>query len=292
MASFQEIEQMVRQGQGVLDDIRRRSLQDMSDITGRNVISYYSAFLTRPGDGTEINDMDLNGFMSVVCKMDRKRGLDLVLHTPGGGITATERIVGYLRDLFAGDIRCVVPQMAMSAGTMIACATREILMGRQSCLGPIDPQYFGVPCHGVVEEFEKAAGEVKNDPSRLGIWRPIIEKYRPTFLGECQKAIELSEELVGEWLKTGMFSDDPDADRKVAKVLEKLGSHKNTKTHDRHISASEAKRIGLKVSLLEKSQQLQDAVLSLHHCYMMTFSRVKVIKIFESSHGRCFSFNG
>lgn len=292
MASFQEIEAQVRQGQSVLDALRIQALVNISKITGRNAIAYYSAFMTRRGDGMEINDMDLNGFMNVVCKMDRKHGLDLILHTPGGGITATERIVGYLRDLFNGDIRCIVPQMAMSAGTMIACATKEILMGRQSCLGPIDPQYFGVPCHGVVEEFEQAAKEVKADPTRLGVWRPVIEKYNPTFIGECQKAIELSDELVGEWLRTGMFSGDADADKKAAKVLEKLGSHKNTKTHDRHISAAEARRIGLKVTMLEKDQNLQDAVLSLHHCYMMTFSRAKVIKVFESSHGRCFSFNG
>ena len=175
---------------------------------------------------------------------------------------------------------------------MIACSAREIVMGRQSCLGPIDPQYLGVPCHGVVEEFEQAAKEIKDDSSRLGVWRPVIEKYKPTFIGECQKAIELSEELVGEWLKSGMFCNDADADKKAAKIIEKLGSHKSTKTHNRHISAAEAKRIGLKVSMMEKNQSLQDAILGLHHCYMMTFSRAKIIKVFESSHGRSFSFNG
>lgn len=292
MASFQEIENTVRAAQGILDQIRQKALTDIAAMTGRNVITYYSAFMTRHVEGTEINDMDLNGFMNVVCKMDRTKGLDLVLHTPGGGITATERIVEYLRDLFGGNIRCIVPQMAMSAGTMIACSAREILMGRQSCLGPIDPQYRGVPCHGVVEEFEQAAKEISTDSSRLGVWRPIIEKYSPTFLGECQKAIELSEELVGEWLKTGMFQGDPDAAKKAAKVIERLGSHKTTKTHDRHISSTEAKKFGLKVTMLEKNQALQDAVLSLHHCYMMTFTRIKVIKVFESSTGRSFSFNG
>ena len=292
MPSFQEIENQVRQGQFVLDALRKQAIVRVSEITGRNAISYYSTFLTRRCDGMEINDMDLNGFMNVVCAMDRKKGLDLILHTPGGGIAATERIVGYLRDIFGGDIRCIVPQMAMSAGTMIACAAKEIVMGRQSCLGPIDPQYLGVPCHGVVEEFEQAAKEIKADPSRLGVWRPVIEKYNPTFIGECQKAIELSEELVGEWLKSGMFGGDPDADKKSEKIIERLGSHKNTKTHNRHISAADAKRIGLKVTMLEKDQNLQDAVLSVHHCYMMTFSRSKIIKVFESSHGRSFSFNG
>ena len=68
--------------------------------------------------------------------------------------------------------------------------------------------------------------------------------------------------------------------------------NKDTKTHGRHISASDAKKIGLKITMLEKDQKLQDAVLSVHHCYMMTFTRAKVIKVFESSTGRSFSFNG
>ena len=175
MASFQDIENQVRQGQFVLDVLRKQFIVKVSEITGRNVIAYYSTFLTRSCDGMEINDMDLNGFMNVVCKMNRKKGLDLVLHTPGGGIAATEKIVDYLRELFENDIRCIIPQMAMSAGTMIACSSNEIVMGRQSCLGPIDPQYLGVPCHGVVEEFEQAAKEIKEDSSRLGVWRPVIE---------------------------------------------------------------------------------------------------------------------
>lgn len=292
MPSLQEIETQIRNGQVVLDTIRRKTIGELSQLTGRNVIAYYSGFLTRQGGGMEINDMDTNGFMSVVCGMDRKKGLDLILHTPGGGIAATEHLVNYLRDLFDGDIRCVIPQMAMSAGTMIACASREILMGRQSCLGPIDPQYLGVPCHGVVEEFERAANEIERSQSRLGIWRPIIEKYNPTFIGECQKAIDLSEELVKKWLISGMFQGDPNAGAKARNVVKKLGNHANTKTHDRHISAREAIRIGLKVSMIEQDQCLQDVILGLHHCYMLTFNRVKVIKLFESSHGRCFSFNG
>lgn len=296
MASFSEIEQQVNamsaQGAVALDLVRRQSIQRIAKITKRNVIAYYSAFITRRVDGVEINDMDVNGFMNVVHGMDRKLGLDLLLHTPGGGITATERIVQYLKELFKGDIRCIVPQMAMSAGTMTACAAREIIMGRQSCLGPIDPQYYGVPCHGVVEEFEKAAAEIKTDPSRMGVWQPVIQKYKPTFLGECQKAIELSEMLVDEWLRTGMFKDDLQAKKKAQTIVKWLGSHKNTKTHDRHISAADAKTIGLNVRMLEDDQDLQDAVLSAHHCYMMTFSRVKVLKIFESSHGRQFAMNG
>ena len=77
--------------------------------------------------------------VSQIEKKNRKNGLDLILHTPGGDIAATESLVYYLKQIFGRNIRVFVPQMAMSAGTMIALASKEIIMGKESSLGPIDP---------------------------------------------------------------------------------------------------------------------------------------------------------
>jgi ClpP class serine protease len=68
----------------------------------------------------EITDEDKNGFMMAVHKLDRTKGLDLFLHTPGGSISSTQSIVDYLHKMFGKNIRAIVPQIAMSAGTMIA----------------------------------------------------------------------------------------------------------------------------------------------------------------------------
>lgn len=296
MASFAEVEQAMLAASlspaQVLGNLRTNSIKALSDFTGRNVIAYYSSFLNRPVQGSDINDMDINGFMNVVNGMDRTRGLDLILHTPGGGITATEHIVHYLRDLFKDNIRCIVPQIAMSAGTMIACACKEIVMGRQSNLGPIDPQFRGVPCHGVVEEFERAIKQISQEPESIGVWRQIIQQYTPTFLGECQKAMELSKELVKRWLSEVMFAGQKTARRSSTQIVNKLSNHGDTKTHDRHISAKEAQAIGLKISMMENNQQFQDLILTLHHCYMLTFNQTKFIKVIESSHNRRFIING
>ena len=83
--------------------------------------------------------------MSTVYKMDKTKGLDLFLHTPGGDATAVESIVKYLQCVFGKNIIAIVPQMAMSAGTMLACSCKKIIMGKHSSLGPIDPQYGGIP---------------------------------------------------------------------------------------------------------------------------------------------------
>ena len=92
--------------------------------------------------------------MTVIHNLDRTKGSDLILHTPGGETAATESLVDYLRSMFLGRHQAIVPQLAMSAGTMIACACKEVVMGKHSSLGPIDPQYLGLPAHGVVEEFK------------------------------------------------------------------------------------------------------------------------------------------
>lgn len=152
----------------VLDTVRRKYLKILFEKTGRNVIAYYSGWLEKgPLKGIDINDDDKNAFMAVIHKLDRSKGLDLILHTPGGEISTTESLVDYLRTMFGIDIRAIIPQIAMSAGTMIACACKEVIMGKPSNLGPIDPQLGGIPTHGVLEEFNRAKEEIIKNPSTI-----------------------------------------------------------------------------------------------------------------------------
>lgn len=128
----------------------------MFDKTNRNVIAYYSGWLEKEGiRGVDITDSDKNAFMAAIHKFDRTKGLDLILHTPGGNVATTESLLDYLRIMFGDNIRAIIPQLAMSAGTMISCACKEIIMGKPSNLGPIDPQFGGIAAHGVIDEFEK-----------------------------------------------------------------------------------------------------------------------------------------
>ena len=53
--------------QAALDTVRRKYLSALRDNTGRNVIAYYSGFLSKPdAPMLGINDEDKNGFMMVV----------------------------------------------------------------------------------------------------------------------------------------------------------------------------------------------------------------------------------
>lgn len=268
------------------DAVRHRYLAALHAHTGRNVICYYSGFLSYPGiANTSINDSDKNGFMNAISGIDTSKGLDLILHTPGGDIAATESIVDYLRDAFNGDLRAIIPQIAMSAGTMIACACKEIVMGNHSNLGPIDPQFGGLPAQSILEEFDYAASQILKEPNYAYVWRPIIEKYHPTLLTSCVHAISWSRDMVTKWLETGMFGSKPDAQKLASSVTAVIADHANQKTHSRHIPREELKKLGLVITDLEDDKHFQDCVLSIHHCFIHVMSSKNITKAIENHNG-------
>jgi len=289
MPNWHEILGELKEAGSTHDVIRRKYIKKLSDYTKRNVIIYYSGWLQKPElSGLQVNDADKNGFMTVIHKMDRKIGLDLILHTPGGETAATESLVDYLKSMFNNDVRAIVPQLALSAGTMIACSCKEIVMGLQSSLGPIDPQFHGVPAHGIVEEFTRAFNEIKTNGAKAAVWQPILAKYSPTLIGECEKAIDWSEKMVKEWLLDNMLVSEPDKVNKADNIIKELGDHALNKSHARHLSSTKCREIGLKIIQLEDDKELQDLVLSIHHSCIHTLSATNAYKIIENQNGIAF----
>ncbi len=274
-------------GEKAIDSVRRKYLKLLNKHTGRSVIAYYSGWLSRPHDAPhlDIGDDDMNAFMATVHNLPRKNGLDLILHTPGGNIAATEAIVNYLREMFGKDIRAIVPQIAMSAGTMIACSTKKIVLGKQSSLGPIDPQMYGMPAQGVLNDYHLAVTSIKNDPASTPIWQQIMSRCDPSFLTGCIQAIRWSREMVRKWLLDNMLENDADKEQNADKILAFIASHENTASHERHLSMSTCEKLGLEIELLENDDVLQDLVLTVHHAFMHTFSMTPANKIVENHLG-------
>ena len=300
MTSFSDIQEEVR-GEKIpqtpYDIVRKKHLKRLSDKTGRNTILYYSGWLQKPTSGirrlTSINDDDKNGFMDALQRLDTSKGLDIILHTPGGDMAATESLVDYLDQEFGGDMRAIIPQLAMSGGTIIACACKEILMGKQSSIGPIDPQINGLPASGIVDEFYHASEEMKLDQSKAKAWQPVLSGYYPSLVESCKKAISWSEELAGEYLAASMFKDelesDPDDARgRIKSIVNLLTNQGVTKSHARHIPMPICRDAGLKVTDLEKDPGLQDAVMAVHHAATLTMMNTDVVKIIENQDGRTY----
>jgi len=273
--------------QNTLDIVRRKYLKSLSELTGRNVIAYYSGFLTKPGvHGIDINDDDMNAFMSCIHGLDRTRGLDLILHTPGGGIAATEALVHYLRQMFGTNIRAIVPQIAMSAGTMMALSCREIVMGKQSSLGPIDPQLGGIPADIVVKEFQRAFAEIQDNPMKANVWAPILGRYTPSFLTQCENAIDWSKRFVKEALQGNMLARDPQAEERANTIVDALSDGMANRAHNKHLNFQNVADLGIAVVQLENDPDLQDAVLTVHHCFTHTMASSSALKIVENHEGK------
>lgn len=273
-----------------IDAVRRKHIKKLSDYTGRNVIIYYSAWLSKNAEQTDICDYDMNGFMNAVKGLDCSKGLDLILHTPGGCPTAAEAIVKYLRTKFNNDIRAIIPQMAMSAGTMIACSANTIIMGKQSSLGPIDPHFNGIPAYNIVTEFNEAKQDLQTNKNNYEYWRILLGKYPAAYVKQANDAIALSDALLREWLSTGMFKGESD-NTKLNTVCQALNEHENSKVHARHFDIGFCQNIGLDVIPLEHDQVLQDHVLSVHHSCIHTFSATNAIKMIENQNGKAFIIN-
>jgi hypothetical protein len=284
-------------GQPDFDGVRRKYLANLHAHAGRNAILYATNWTQGAKnvdpDASSINDEDLQGLMEVVHGLP-DAPLDLLIHSPGGSAEATEMVVHYLRSKFP-HIRAIVPQAAMSAATMLACAADEIVMGKHSALGPVDPQFivngpFGrssVPAQAILDQFDLARDECR-DPARLGAWVPMLGQYGPALLKQCENALALSEELVAEWLARWMLKERGDAIAAARAIAGRLRDHASFKSHGRHITRDRAEEIGLVVTPLEAEQELQDLVLSVFHATTHTFSGTPCVKIIENHLGKAF----
>lgn len=273
----------------------KRNLASLSEKRGgRNVIAYYSGFMQKPAvSGTEIDSNDKHAFMAVIHKLDCGKGLDLILHTPGGEVYATHSLIYYLQEMFGKDIEVFVPQMAMSGGTVIACASKTIHMGKPSVLGPIDPQIFTPwgyePVTGILSGWKRAKDAIKGGDPEAALWANIAAKYSMSIIISCENALRWSVDTTKYLLLEGMFGE---TDRKVAEktvdnIVEQLSTNESTIDHSRQLTLNDVEASGLVVSKLEDTQDIQDLVLDTHHVCMYLLGGSPSLKLIVNQQGVC-----
>ncbi len=278
------------------DAVRRKYLAKLHQHTGNATILYASGWLQNsnaPPALISIGDEDIQALMEVSQGLTGDR-LDLIMHSPGGSPEAAEAIISYLRQRFS-HIRVFVPQLAMSAATMIACASDEIVLGKHSFLGPTDPQIVlptslgvrAVPTQAVLDQFDRAQEECA-DPAKLSAWIPMLDQFGPDLLVQCESALAMARELVKAWLETYMFKDMDNRAEKAESIASWLADHGHFKSHSRHIPRAEVERRGLNVVRLESDPELQDLALSVFHATTHTFTGTPAAKIVENHTGRAF----
>ena len=82
-----------------------------------------------------------------------------------------------------------------------------------------------------------------------------------------------------------MFLGEKDARARATEIVKRLGDFTRNKTNERHIHYDEARDIGLKVSQVEDDQELQDLIVTVHHCFMHALMNTSSFKLIENHLG-------
>lgn len=151
--------------------------------------------------------------------------IDLVVHTPGGLVLATQQIASALRH-HPAKVTVIVPHHAMSGGTVLALAASEILMDANAILGPVDPQVGEYPAVSLV----RVIGE--KDKNELDDRTLILADVARTALGQIRQ-------FLGELLRDRMAPEQ--AGELIASLTD------GRWTHDYPITVSQAQALGLPV---------------------------------------------
>lgn len=138
----------------------------------------------------------------------RKR-LVILLNTPGGSAETVEKLVDIIRFHYQ-EVFFVVPDSAMSAGTIFCMSGDRIYMDYSSSLGPIDPQVHNgkewVPALGYLDQVEKMiARSAKNELTNAELI--ILQNLDLAMLSRYEQAKNLTVTLLKKWLVDFKFKD-------------------------------------------------------------------------------------
>jgi ClpP class serine protease len=169
---------------------------------------------------------DSEEVLRAVKLTDDEVPIDLILHTPGGLVLASEQIAHALCR-HPAKVTIFVPHYAMSGGTLLALAADEIVMDDNAVLGPVDPQLGEYPAVSILKAVEQKSVDEVDDKTLIlaDVARKAIDQVRAraqSILGEhlpAERAQELAQVLSeGRW------------------------------THDYPITVEEARELGLPVT--------------------------------------------
>jgi ClpP class serine protease len=158
--------------------------------------------------------------------------IDLILHTPGGLVLATEQIARALIR-HPSKVTVFVPHYAMSGGTMLALAADEIVMDANAVLGPVDPQLGGYPAASLIKVLED---------------KPISEVDDQTIIMAdlARKATQQVQRFVRTLLKDSIPQQKV-LPENIENIIDALTTGRVT--HDYPITVEEANEMGLPITV-------------------------------------------
>lgn len=237
------------------------------------------------GDEKQISRSDIIGFVDLIHNIPQDTSVDLLLHTPGGDIDASEKIGLLLRKRVGpeGKLRAIIPDFAKSAGTLLALAADSIVMGDTSELGTIDPQIWlpgesgpaSYSAKSYLDAFKLHSDGLKKDPHDR-VAELMLSKIDPVMVRKFERMTKRSETIAAELLSRGMIPDRTRAGAIAADLIDTQKWH----SHGQVISHELATGIGLSVEYLHAADPVWELIWSLYCRQRLVADRG--VKVFES----------
>lgn len=130
-------------------------------------------------DDVSISQMDANRIYSAARTVDKAKPLLLIVNSPGGDIASAYQIAKVCREHTEGNFAVAIPRRAKSAATLICCGADTIHMGSLSELGPIDPQFGGIPALAYKHSLEHIAELATKYPAASSMFSDYLQKTLP-----------------------------------------------------------------------------------------------------------------
>jgi membrane-bound ClpP family serine protease len=235
--------------------LRQLLIRDIEAVTKRPLIVFFSQL------DQLINHTDPDDLSEILLGTMEKEA-DLLIQTPGGNVDATEKIISILRQRLSS-YRVIVPSWAKSAGTIIAMSANKIVLGVNSELGPIDPQFQTT--EGMIPG-ELLAGNDKLPYHVRELARLTVERNRI---------------LATDLLTKGMMKGR--SQQEVSDLIAKVSSANGYKSHGAVIDHSESKAIGLDVEYLGPDDEVWRRIWLLYCMYDFDIKAKNLGKIFEGA---------
>ena len=286
---------------------RKKQLQRISRLRGNREIMVYAADLNKVNPQTSplttISYVDILSFSDQLANLTRPK-LDLILETPGGSAEVAEDLVRQLRQKY-DDIAVIVPGWAKSAGTLMAMAADEILMGPTSSLGPIDAQLFwqgkSFSADALLEGLNKIKKEVGKTLSLNKAYIPILQGISPGEIQGATNALKFSKTLVTDWLVSYKFKNwkkhsssgspvtDEERKERAERIADRLCNHGLWLTHGRSIKLNDLREMGLQINDYSEKPSLSEAITRYYTLLQMTFAG-NIYKIYETPNSQILKF--
>ena len=202
----------------------------------------------------------------------------------------------------------IVPGCAKSAGTILAMAGNEILMGRASSLGPIDGQVqaagsMWLSAGALLEGIERIKSEAERAGRLTPAYIPILQNITRGEIQDCKNVQAHSRRLAAEWLAEYNFkSRNHRGDRRAAAAEElrrradeaasALCSRSKWLTRDRSIKIRDLEKLGVNVVDYDDRAELSDAIARYYAILRISLEVSFAYKIFETPSSQTCRFLG